>query len=664
MISTENYVYAGKTLTFTADARLSLADFTPYDKIGYAFVGLRCADGSFAPSVIDAHAGDVYTAEYMPIDDEDFSIVGAQILLSKDEAHGEKHTLCFTIAVKNRLLRELSAPIPASSPVKTLGALTLPTDLTRGHEMKLDVKTMRGVPMYNECVSHLPCGDGTEIWSYAEQFGAGMQDRIQHKIDPTTWTSPNGAWSSLDGATVIFAEPTADAENDALVYSIKLDIAPEQYADFYSVKGYLCYTDRNGVIRPAYTKYRQASLYALAKQALSAENAAELSELSQLSDDATVAILQRIVTYCETDRKAAYFAVNYGEHGENAVSLRTEKRAGGEFSWEDVESGERIPGIVGKDFYRLKNGLIVREVEYNFFDGAYGKLEIVQAGDTHLNYINDRDLLEDDPCVFATYKGRAWNRDGGSVPCINAFMEYAGFFDMTVITGDILDFFSWGCAEMTEKLIVDRSKPEKLLMAIGNHEPAIHMIPIDHTCGHTDTSLEAIHGRLSQFWVNDTKYASKVLKNKDGREMVILAALDDQAHEFTWQEIYDGLEKDIAYARAHGLKMLLTAHCPMSTRGGREVDLVSYYYQGDTSYPKWNIDLGKREAGSTGKELDTKIHRLITDNADIIRGVFVGDYHSFMYTEIEGTDPNHIKIPQYVASANAYGPRVTKITVK
>ncbi len=245
-------------------------------------------------------------------------------------------------------------------------------------------------------------------------------------------------------------------------------------------------------------------------------------------------------------------------------------------------------------------------------------------------------------------------------------MEYAGFFDMTVITGDLLDFFSWGCAEMTEKLIVDRSKEGKLLMAIGNHEPSIHMIPIDHTCGHTDASIDAIHARLSQFWVNDTKYASKVLKSADGHEMVILAALDDQAHEFTWQEIYDGLNKDISYARVHGLKIFLTSHCPMSTRGGREIDNCPYFYHSDKcmSDPARTIDLGKRDAGSTGHTLDTKIHRLITDNADVIRGVFVGDYHSFMYTEIEGTDANKTKIPQYVASANAFGPRVTKITVR
>ena len=51
-----------------------------------------------------------------------------------------------------------------------------------------------------------------------------------------------------------------------------------------------------------------------------------------------------------------------------------------------------------------------------------------------------------------------------------------------------------------------------------------------------------------------------------------------------------------------------------------------------------------------------EVYDLITNNAEIIRGVFCGDWHVNMYTEIKAktSTGEALNIPQYVVTANAY----------
>ena len=110
-------------------------------------------------------------------------------------------------------------------------------------------------------------------------------------------------------------------------------------------------------------------------------------------------------------------------------------------------------------------------------------------------------------------------------------------------------------------------------------------------------------------------------------------------------------------------------HCLISTRGGEEEDRYTFFYApgdlGGFASDK-TFDVGKREAGATGKDLDTRVYKLIVDNADIVRGLFCGDWHNYVYTEVKGTDDegNVKMIPQYVSTANAYGGCAVKITIK
>ena len=614
-----DYVYANDIITFYEDVTdFDVSAVEPDAKDGKIFEGWY--KGETAVEKIGSYAaGDELPARYIDIDttnDGEFYIVGAQI--RKGSANVEQG-LRFVVEQKG----SVADKIGTFGTVVESGSLVLPTDLTRGHDMKY------GQPLYNEYEKALP--DGAYV---------------------TTWS--NGAWSSDKGPSAVPAEKIFKELSDGGVqYTVCITgIEESLYDRFYTVKGYVRYEDANGTERVLYTEYYQTSLAAIAEAAVAAGE----------TDEAITAVTD----YYENGRKTRYMAENY----ENRTDLATVVSADDSTfqSWQETEGSASLDGIENTGFYELANGLTVREVEYTLWGDGRKPIEIVQVGDTHLNYVNDKDWAEQSTCILATYKGRSWNRNGSSVPTVNRFMEYASFFDQTVVTGDILDYFSWGCAEMVQKLIID--KDPNVLFAIGNHEPAIHMQSVDHICN-TEGSLDAVHERLSTFWPNNTKYASKILTNDDGEEMILLSVVDNQAHEYRWEEIYEGLKADIETAREKNLKILIFEHCPISTRGGEEEDYYSWFFkEGDSSGfngTTHKIDLGKREAGSTNSELDKKVYNLIVGNADIVRGVFCGDYHNFMYTEIKGTDDNgEVKmIPQYISSANAYANGcAVKITVK
>ena len=616
------YLYVNDTITFYEDVTdFDVAAIEPDMKEGMIFCGWY--NGNTAVEKIGNYSvGDTLTAQYMPIDTTDntgeFYILGAQIRKGSENV---EQGLRFIIERKGSVADKIGA---FGGEYLDSGSLVLPTDLTRGHDMKY------GQPLYNEYGKALP--DGAYV---------------------TTWS--NGTWSSDEGpsdvpATNIFKELSDGGEQ----YTVCITgIDATRYDRFYSVKGYVRYNDANGVERVLYTEYYQTSLATIAKAAIAAGE----------TDDA----ITSVVDYYENDRWAKYKAENY----DNRTDLRTAKVGSTTQSWQDTEGSAAIEEIENTDFYELNNGLRVREVVYTLWGDNRKSIDIIQVGDTHLNYVNDKDWMEQSNCILATYKGRVSNRNGSSVLTINRFMEYASFFDQTVITGDIMDYFSWGCAEMVQKLIVD--KDPNVLFAIGNHEPAIHMQSVDHICN-TEDSLEAVHERLSTFWPNSTKYASRILKNDEGKDMVMLVVMDNEAHQYLWEEIYEGLKADIEKAREKNLKILIFEHCPISTRGGEAEDYYSWFYkEGDTSgfdaaKNKTEIDLGKREAGSTNSELDKRVYNLIVNNADVVRGVFCGDYHNFMYTEIKGSsgvDNTEMMIPQYISTANMYDNGcAVKITIK
>ncbi len=418
------------------------------------------------------------------------------------------------------------------------------------------------------------------------------------------------------------------------------ELMEKEYGDFYSVRGYILYDDLNGNTRVAYSDYFQTNLYKAAAASLDKAKGEEK------------AALQAIIDYYEDDRKTAYMEKNYD--GRTLLS--------GYDTTEDTDPNHAM--------YELANGLKVREVVID--SGNEGEaVEIVHFADPHLNYINKKDIEIGDINTLSTYRGRAWLRDGSSVPKIAAAMEYASFFDQTVITGDIMDYFSFGCVDITKKMILDQD--ENVLMAVGNHEPA-ELMQSDTPGLSERYTLAEKYAMLSDFWPHDLLYTSRILTDDAGNEKVMLVVLDNQRDRY-WAEQYEPFAADIALAREKNIPILVFQHDPICTYNPNETKVRWFYEPGDYS-ESGNHDFSARFAGSDETDIDTmEVYNLIVQNSDVIKGVFCGHWHNHMYTEIYARDDsgNFLKdengdqviIPQYVVTSNAYGKgNVIKITVE
>ncbi len=308
--------------------------------------------------------------------------------------------------------------------------------------------------------------------------------------------------------------------------------------------------------------------------------------------------------------------------------------------------------------YALANGLKVREVVID--SGTSGDaVNIVQFGDIHLNYCNEQDFEEANPAVMSTWEHRKWNQNGESTPQLERAMEYASFYDKTVITGDVMDYLSYGNIELMQKLIL--SKDPNVSIAMGNHE----ITRVMEGTVSDPSSLQSRYEILAKVWPHDVKYYSEILADSQGNEKVMIVVLDNQSYQY-WKEQIEPFQADIAAARKKKIPILIFEHVTLCTRNPADTEFGYFYEPGDTSWMPY--DLSKEGAGGEGANQNTKeMYALITENADVIKGVFNGDWHNNAYSEILAKTPDgkDTIIPQYTVTANAFHDGcVIRITVK
>lgn len=433
------------------------------------------------------------------------------------------------------------------------------------------------------------------------------------------------------------------SENGMTLYDIVIkDIEEKDFWTSYSVKGFVRYTE-NGEVKTVYTDYMQTSLYRLSKGVDSP-------------------LCRKICDYVENGRKEKYMAENFSEI----------QKISGFSDTEDKDPNHNM--------YIIKNGYKLRDVSID--SGRRDKngnplmpVEILHFADVHLNYVNERDIKEADINTISTYRGRAWNRNGYSIPRINTAMELASFYDKAVITGDIMDYFSWGCGEIMTKLIVDKSDGN-VIMAIGNHEPAELMQNDIPDLKYRYSEAER-YERIQSVWPNNVYYHSEIVKNKNGDDMALVVALDNQRHAY-WGHQAEPLQKDADRARALGIPMLIFQHCMICTNNPEYARATFFGEPGDVGGKDpatWYTDTQARFAGCAGSDEETmSVYNVIVRNHDVIKGIFCGDWHNNMYTEILGQNPDGtqafdkngkpVVIPQHTVTVNAYmGGNAIKITV-
>ena len=312
----------------------------------------------------------------------------------------------------------------------------------------------------------------------------------------------------------------------------------------------------------------------------------------------------------------------------------------------DIVGSEKNPNWW---IYSYDNGPMVREVNIKSKKQGMRALEIVQFSDAHFNYCNERDINEANPALMSTLEHRLWHANGDTVDVVNRSFEYSAMSDQTIVTGDILDYLSFGAQELTQKTLFWRDS--NMLAAIGGHEVTREMQGVVEDT----TSYESRLDILKSFWCNDIFYESKILGGR-----VIAVVMDNGSTGKYSEDQFYRLKSDIEYAKDNDLIILIFQHEPLCTANPEETNVEfirANDANGSRNFFKDYVG-GEYTREYLKDEWTINTHDLIRQSADVIKGVFCGHRHSDFYTEILGIDkngkPNNTVIPQYVLTATVY----------
>lgn len=300
-------------------------------------------------------------------------------------------------------------------------------------------------------------------------------------------------------------------------------------------------------------------------------------------------------------------------------------------------------------------GMYIRTAEIKSKKPDTKPVRILDFTDVHLNYTNDKD--KDNAEVMLTKTCRHWNENAASVKALTKAMDYAEKFDKTIITGDVLDYMSYGAMELMDKYIWE--KDPNITVTIGMHDYVRQM----ETGKGDETPVESRLGILQNYWRHDIYYTSEVLGDK-----VMLINMDNSRSMYQDFQA-EKLRADIEKAKKEDLVILIFQHEAVSTGNPQDAHARALIECDGAEFDFYNM-MGKAEY--TKNDATAEVYKLITENADVVKGLFCGHYHSGYYTEIKAsyTDENGTHdavIPQYVEEGlvyNDYAGHVMEITVK
>ena len=269
------------------------------------------------------------------------------------------------------------------------------------------------------------------------------------------------------------------------------------------------------------------------------------------------------------------------------------------------------------------SGLIVRETTLDSGRGGEA-VEIVQVTDSHISFgVNER----------VNWK---------------TCLRYAADYDYMVASGDLIEGLH---TDLTKFLADSLASNPNAMLVLGNHE-------WNPTKG-TPESMEDRYALLQEYWPNDVRYSSAVVKNK-----VMLIQLDNSQGAFHADQI-PKLKADVETARKKGYAVLLFYHVPLRTENPDEAAVKALLPSDPKQIHAYNFET--QQLRGTADDATGQIYDIITHNADVIKGAFCGHLHEDIYTEIVAETPSgeRATIPQYINHAARYDSgHVLKITVK
>ena len=200
------------------------------------------------------------------------------------------------------------------------------------------------------------------------------------------------------------------------------------------------------------------------------------------------------------------------------------------------------------------------------------------------------------------------------------------------------------------------------MMVLGGHELTKQM----QTKLPDQLPLEERLAVLEKVWPNDMHYYSRDLGDK-----IIAVLLDNSMSKYLPVQV-DKLKADVERAKEEGKIILIFQHEPISTWNPKHVAVRAVI---ENSGALKVVDMGVN-LGMIGKQVDTdeataKVCELIRSNADVIKAVFAGHWHSQFYADITASFTKDGKthdalIPQYVVSGSPYHANgfLTRVIVK
>ena len=315
------------------------------------------------------------------------------------------------------------------------------------------------------------------------------------------------------------------------------------------------------------------------------------------------------------------------------------------FSQEKEEFVATNPNPV-YDIYRLKTTRqVICDIRIDSGLSLEKETVIGAVADLHFNFCNMNDRNDEE--LAYTEKCREWLKEQKSVPAAIKALEAADFCDAAVLLGDTLDYMSEGAAELVKKHII-RKYPE-IIMVLGGHDITKEM----QTKIPDKLPLEEREAYVAAFWPHDIHYYSRVINNK-----VVVVALNNSMSCYLESQI-EKLRFDIDEARKNGRIIIVAQHEPLAAYT-EEKGIVPAVIVNGGALKEVNfmtpdiIGASQNNSGVTGE-----VVKLITENADVIKAVVAGHWHSQFYGEINASyekDGKRVEtvIPEFVISGNPY----------
>ena len=315
------------------------------------------------------------------------------------------------------------------------------------------------------------------------------------------------------------------------------------------------------------------------------------------------------------------------------------------FSQEKEEFAATNPNPV-YDIYRLKTTRqVICDVRIDSGLSLENEIIIGAVADLHFNFCNMNDRKDEE--LAYTEQCREWLKEQKSVPAAIKALEAADFCDAAVVLGDTLDYMSEGAAELTKKHII--KKYPEIMMALGGHDILKQM----QTKLPEKLPLEEREAYVDAFWPHDVHYYSRVINDK-----VVVVVLDNSKSCYLECQI-EKLRFDIDEARKNGRIIIVAQHEPLAANtmetGAVPAVIINGGALKEVNFQTPDIvGASQNNSGATGE-----VAKLITGNADVIKAVIAGHWHSQFYGEINASyekDGKKVEtvIPEFVISGNPY----------